>query len=108
VHLKVSDGGLREMGSWDAFRPKKLLAPRPVPSVLYMTRKYFGTKAALYSILLNVPPSIIPYKYKRNKYIALFGILISIFLFPIVIYTVLKSWNYSSKMLKEGEKIPAL
>jgi glycosyltransferase involved in cell wall biosynthesis len=108
VHLKVSDGGLREMGSWDAFRPKKLLASRPVPSVLYLTRKYFGNKAAWYNILINVPPSIIPYKYKRNKFIAVFGIFFSLCMFPIVVYTVLKSWSISSRMLKEGAKIPSL
>lgn len=108
VHLKVSDGGLREMGSWDAFRPKKLLAPRPVPSVLYLTRKYFGNKAAWLSICTNVPPSVIPYRFKRNKYIALFGMLVSIFMFPIIVVSVLKSWNISSRMLKEGAKISAL
>jgi len=34
IHLKVETGGLRQMGSWDALRPKSLFAPRPVPSVL--------------------------------------------------------------------------
>lgn len=108
THLKVSDGGLREMGSWDAFRPKKLLAPRPVPSVLYMTRKYFGTKAAILSILINVPPSLIPYKYKRNKFLAIFGLGISLLIFPLVVFTVWKSWTISTRMLKEGAKIATL
>jgi glycosyltransferase involved in cell wall biosynthesis len=108
IHLKVSDGGLREMGSWDAFRPRKILAPRPVPSVLYMTRKYFGAKAAILSILINVPPSLIPYKYKRNKFLALFGMCLSLLVFPLVVFTVLKSWTISSRMLKEGPKIGSL
>lgn len=106
--VKAATGGLREMGSWDAFRPKRLLAPRPVPSVLYMTRKYFGAKAALLSILINVPPSLIPYKYKRNKFLALFGMGISLLIFPLVVFTVLKSWTISSRMLKEGPKIATL
>jgi glycosyltransferase involved in cell wall biosynthesis len=108
IHLKVKDGGLREMGSWDAFRPKKLLAPRPIPSVLYMTRKYFGNQAAILSCIINVPPSIIPYKYKKNKLIPFFGILISILFFPLIVYTVFKSWFISSRMLKEGPKIDVL
>jgi len=28
LHLKVSEGGLREMGSWDGFRPKKMVCPQ--------------------------------------------------------------------------------
>jgi glycosyltransferase involved in cell wall biosynthesis len=108
VHLKVKDGGLREMGSWDAFRPKKLFAPRPIPSVLYLIRKYFGAKAAYISILNNVPPSLIPYKYKKNKSIYLIGAIITLLLSPLIIISVLKSWNISSRMLKEKDKIGKL
>ena len=108
IHLKVKDGGLREMGSWDAFRPKKILAPRPIPSVLYLIRKYFGSKAAWLAILINVPPSILPYKFKRNKYISLIGLIVSFFMLPIIIFTVSKSWLISSRMLKQGHKIPTL
>ncbi len=107
IHLKVSEGGLREMGSWDGFRPKKLFAPRPIPSVLYLTRKYFGNSAALRSILINVPPSLIPYKYKRSKLLVPIGLLVTLVLLPIVIYTVLKSWIIASKMLADGAKIPS-
>jgi glycosyltransferase involved in cell wall biosynthesis len=106
--VKAPTGGLREMGSWDAFRPKKLLAPRPIPSVLYMTRKYFGNQAAILSCIINVPPSIIPYKYKKNKLIPFFGIVISILIFPLIVYTIFKSWFISSRMLKEGPKIDVL
>jgi glycosyltransferase involved in cell wall biosynthesis len=103
--VKAATGGLREMGSWDAFRPKKLLAPRPVPSVLYFTRKYFGNKAAWLAILINVPPSILPYKFKRNKYISLIGVIVSFFMLPIIIFAVCKSWVVSSRMLKIGHLI---
>ena len=41
IHLKVSEGGLRQMGSWDAWSNKKWNEPKPVPSVLYLARKYF-------------------------------------------------------------------
>jgi glycosyltransferase involved in cell wall biosynthesis len=106
--VKAAEGGLREMGSWDAFRPKKLFAPRPIPSVLYLIRKYFGAKAACLSILNNVPPSLIPYRYKKNKSIYLIGSIVTFSLFPLIIISVFKSWNISSRMLKEGDKIGRL
>jgi hypothetical protein len=68
IHLKVGQGGLRQMGSWDGWRPKKFLGPRPVPSILYLFRKYHGNGAAVRSILQNVPPSIIPYQFKGINY----------------------------------------
>src|SRR5690554_6345933 len=75
VHLKVGSGGLREMGSWDAFRPKSLFAPRPIPSVLYLLRKYFGNRRAILAILKTVPQSIIPYRYKKNKKMLVLGMV---------------------------------
>ncbi|RMH19540.1 MAG: glycosyltransferase, partial [Gammaproteobacteria bacterium] len=74
LHLKVDSGGLRQMGSWDGFRPKSWLAPRPVPSVLYLCRKYFGDRAARYLLLKGVPPSLISYRYKRNPLVLLLGL----------------------------------
>lgn len=108
IHLKVGSGGLREMGSWDAFRPKKLFAPRPIPSVLYLYRKYFGRKRALLTILKTVPQSIIPYRYKKNKKMLVLGVLISIFLFPFVVLQVVVSWRLATRKLKEGAKIKKL
>ncbi len=105
IHLKVGSGGLREMGSWDAFRPKKLFAPRPIPSVLYLYRKYYGTKRSLLAILKTVPQSIIPYRYKKNKKMMVLGLLISLFLFPFVVLQVFISWRMASKKLTEGAMI---
>jgi glycosyltransferase involved in cell wall biosynthesis len=105
IHLKVGSGGLREMGSWDAFRPKKLFAPRPIPSVLYLYRKYYGTKRSLLAILKTVPQSIIPYRYKKNKKMLVLGLLISLFLFPFVVLQVFISWRLASKKLREGALI---
>ena len=105
IHLKVGSGGLREMGSWDAFRPKKLFAPRPIPSVLYLYRKYFGKKRTLLAILRTVPQSIIPYRYKKNKKMLVLGLLISLFLFPFVVLQVVISWRLASKKLMEGAMI---
>lgn len=108
VHLKVGSGGLREMGSWDAFRPKNLFSPRPIPSVLYLFRKYYGNKRAILAVFKTLPQSIVPYKYKKNKKMAVLGALISLFLFPFILFQVLVSWRLASKKLKEGEIIERL
>ncbi|MDC8000087.1 glycosyltransferase family A protein [Aequorivita todarodis] len=108
IHLKVGSGGLREMGSWDAFRPKKLFAPRPIPSVLYLYRKYFGKKRTLLAILRTVPQSIIPYRYKKNKKMLVLGLFISLFLFPFVILQVVISWRLATRKLREGAMIESL
>ncbi len=108
IHLKVGSGGLREMGSWDAFRPKNLFAPRPIPSVLYLYRKYYGRKRSLFAILRTVPQSIIPYRYKKNKKMLIVGLLISLFLFPFVLLQVCISWRLATKKLIEGAMIKKL
>ena len=99
IHLKVSQGGLRQMGSWDGWRPKKLFGPRPVPSVLYLSRKYFGTSSTIYYILNSILPSLIPYKFKSNKLLKVISFILLPLLMPIVFIQVLISWNLSDKML---------
>jgi len=78
------------------------LAPRPVPSVLYLTRKYFGNRAARYLLMKQVPPSLIPYKYKRNSALLLLGLPLAILFSPAIFWQVFKSWKESGKMLKKG------
>jgi len=108
LHLKVGSGGLREMGSWDAFRTEKWFSPRPIPSVLYFFRKYHGKKRAQLALLKTVPPSIIPYKFKRNKPMLLIGVFLSVFLLPVILIQVYKSWKLSGQKLNEGAKIDEL
>ena len=108
LHLKVGSGGLREMGSWDAFRTKKLFAARPIPSVLYFFRRYYGNLNARWALLRNIPMSIMPYQFKTNKFMLILGIFVSILLLPIVIFQVLKSWRLSSIKLKKGALIETL
>jgi glycosyltransferase involved in cell wall biosynthesis len=108
IHLKVGEGGLRQMGSWDAFRPKSIFAPRPVPSVLYLIRKYFGNSAALRVTLVNLPQSIIPYQYKGKKFILIF-LFPFIFLYsPFLLIQWVRSWRLASGMLRQGAKIEHL
>lgn len=105
LHLKVAQGGLRQMGSWDGWRPKKLLAPRPVPSVLYLSRKYFGDKAAFWLLLHQVFPSYVPYKFKKNRYLKLLSFLLLPFLLPLIVFQVSRSWVMAGRKLREGSKI---
>lgn len=108
VHLKAAEGGLRELGSWDGWRPKSLFAPRPYPSVLYFTRKYFGNRAAMYHVLQSILPSVVPYRFKRSKPAMIIGSLLGMFLLPLIIVAVFRSWSRASQMLTEGPKIPRL
>ncbi|MBZ9779426.1 glycosyltransferase family 2 protein [Psychroflexus sp. CAK8W] len=108
LHLKVGSGGLRQMGSWDGFRPKKWLDPRPIPSVVYLFRKYHGNQAARLALLKTVPSSIMPYRYKSNSLMMVVGVLISVLISPLVLVQVFKSWSLSSDKLKEGAKIEKL
>ncbi|TYA56666.1 glycosyltransferase family 2 protein [Formosa maritima] len=108
LHLKVGSGGLREMGSWDAFRTKKWFAPRPIPSVLYLYRRYFGNQAARRALWKTVPLSIMPYQFKSNKPMLVLGALLSILLLPVVLFQVFKSWHLASKKIKQGPLIEKL
>lgn len=102
IHLKVETGGLRQMGSWDALRPKKLLAPRPVPSVLYFIRQYFGNTAAWSFLAINLPSSFIPYKWKKSRVLKALSVLLLPLYLPLMIYVGRTSWNKASSMLKKG------
>lgn len=108
IDIKAGTGGLRQMGSWDAYRPRRIFGPRPVPSVLYYYRKYFGKKRCLYALLKNVPPSIMPYRYRKNKVMSVFGGIISLFLFPLVLLQVVTSWRLADEKLKKGDLIKKL
>lgn len=108
LHLKVGSGGLRQMGSWDGFRPKSWLAPRPVPSVLYLCRKYFGNRAAAYLLLKGVPPSLVSYRFKRNPFMLMLGLPLTLLLLPLVAWQVGRAWRESSRMLSIGPMIYSL
>ncbi len=108
IDVKAGTGGLRQMGSWDAFRPKKWFAPRPIPSVLYLFRRYFGNRPTLLALLKTVPPSVMPYRFKKNRKMLILGIFITVLVFPIIMIQVLQSWRLASKKLKQGPFIGEL
>ncbi|MDW5290735.1 glycosyltransferase family A protein [Formosa sp. PL04] len=108
VDVKASIGGLREMGSWDAFRTKKWFSPRPIPSVLYLYRSYFGRQAAIWALFRTVPLSIMPYQFKKNKPMLVVGLFLCVLLTPLVCFQVWKSWRLASVKLEEGALIEEL
>lgn len=108
LDVKASTGGLRQMGSWDAFRPKKWLSPRPVPSVLYFYRKYFGAYRACLAMLKSIPPSVMPYRYKKNKKMLILGIVCTPVLIPLLLVQMTISWRKATIKLKQGPKIESL
>lgn len=105
IHLKVDSGGLRQFGSWDAFRPKNIFSPRPVPSVLYLARRYFGPDAAVCMILNSLSASVIPYRYKGNRTLKMLSPMIMLLLSPLLSVQVMRSWKLSTQKLRKGPMI---
>lgn len=108
LHLKADSGGLRQMGSWDAFRPTSWWAPRPVPSVLYLLRRYYGNAVACLDLLIKIPLSIIPYRYKKDSRLFWIGGVLAFLALPLVCLQVFRSWRKSSAMLRKGPQIESL
>ena len=107
-HLKIAQGGLRDMGNWDAFRPNNIFAPRPVPSVFYFWRKYWGNKTALLSCIMTIPFALLPYKYKSTFGGSIISCFLFILLLPIIIFQVSYAWVKSTNMIKKGPVIEKL
>jgi glycosyltransferase involved in cell wall biosynthesis len=105
THLKVETGGLRQMGSWDALRPKNILAARPIPSVLYLIRKYHNSHEAILYLIKNIPQAYVPYKFKGNKIAKILMMLAFPLWLPLALISVSKSWNLSTQKLVEGSLI---
>lgn len=103
--IKASTGGLRDHGSWDSFRPTRIFAPRPVPSVLYMSRKYFGNHLSMLMLLFSVPGSVIPYRYKAKKNLKIVAGILMVVIWPFIILQVIISWSQATHKLKAGSLI---
>lgn len=108
IHLKVSEGGLRQMGSWDGFRPTSFFAPRPVPSVLYFLRRYFGKRRTLRNLMIGIPLSFLPYKLKAKKYLIIFYLPLFLLAGPLILLQAAISWKMASNMIREGPRIKKL
>ena len=108
IHLKVSGGGLREIGHWDGFRPKKLFAPKPIPSVMYMYSKYYSARLRKGAILLGIMLSNSSYKNKRKPAMLLLSIFLTILKAPLLYIQYRKSKKIAKAMLRGGDKIETL
>ena len=105
THMKTATGGLREIGGWDGLRPKNWLSPKPIPSVLYFFRKYWGNKAALHFIVQTIPVSLLPYRFKGMRKVSIISSMLFILIFPIIFIQVILSWKIANRMLEEGSNI---
>ena len=105
VHLKVNSGGLREIGHWDAFRPKKMFAPKPVPSVIYLLKKYFPQELYRNSVYLGIMLSNISFKNKGSNKMVLYSIFLTFIKLPLLAIQFHKSLALAKKKLAEGDRI---
>jgi glycosyltransferase involved in cell wall biosynthesis len=108
IDVKAPTGGLRQMGSWDAWRPTSLFAPRPIPSVLYLMRKYYGVREATLYLIKNIPQSYIPYKFKGNRKAEILILIAMPIWLPLALFSIIKSWNLATLKLRHGSIIEYL
>ncbi len=104
-HLKVSTGGLREMGSWDGFRSKKWFAPKPVPSVIYLFKKYFPPYLCRNALFIGILLSNIPYKYKGSSKMLLLSLFLTLLKAPVLVIQFYKSLLIAKKMLRQNPSL---
>ncbi len=108
IHLKVQSGGLREMGSWDGFRPMKWFAPKPVPSVIYLYKKYLPSDLANNALLIGIMLSNIPYKHKSSSRMLLLSIVLTVVKAPLLWIQFSRSKIIANRMLKNKNAIKYL
>lgn len=107
-HLLASYGGLRSAGYWTSFKPINFFKIRPIPSVIYLLRRYFPQSNLISYLLINIPLSFIPQKNEKSSTNFFIGTLIFIVALPLTIINLRKSFKRSSKMLQKGPKIKKL
>ncbi|MDB5248675.1 MAG: glycosyltransferase family 2 protein [Segetibacter sp.] len=108
VHLKVSDGGLREMGSWDGFRPKKWFAPKPIPSVVFLYKKYYPTNLYRGVMLLGMMLSNVHYRNKGSNKMLAVSIALTVVKSPLLLIQFLRARSIANKMLQRDNGIKLL
>ncbi len=108
LHLKVSSGGLRDMGSWDGFRPKKWFAPKPIPSVIYFYKKYFPKDFVREGVILGVAMSNVKFHHKSSKFMVSLSLLLSIILLPKLLIQVARAYHKANNMIRNGDQIEYL
>ncbi|MFZ1799379.1 MAG: glycosyltransferase, partial [Chitinophagaceae bacterium] len=99
IHLKVSSGGLREMGSWDGFRPTKWFAPKPIPSVLYLFKKYLPLTLYRNAVLIGFMLSNISYKQKGKSSMLLLSVFLTLIKSPLLFIQYARAKKIAKQML---------
>ncbi|MDB5193068.1 MAG: glycosyltransferase family 2 protein [Segetibacter sp.] len=108
VHLKVSDGGLREMGSWDGFRPKKWFAPKPIPSVVFLYKKYYPKHLYRSVIMLGILLSNVHYRNKNSNKMLALSLALAVVKSPLLLIQFLRARSIANKMIKKDDGIKLL
>ena len=108
IHLKVAAGGLREIGHWDGFRPKKWFAPKPLPSVVYLFKKHYPKALYREAILMGLMLSNVSYKNKRSSNMLALSVFLTVLKSPLLLVQFLKSRSRANTMLRSGDKIEYL
>jgi glycosyltransferase involved in cell wall biosynthesis len=108
VHLKVKDGGLREIGSWDGYRTKKWFQPKPVPSVVFQYKKYLPGNLSRYAIIIGMLLSNVHLKHKKSKAMMFLSALLFVLKSPLLLVQYLKSRKIAEKMLEKDNGIERL
>lgn len=108
VHLKVSDGGLREMGSWDGFRPKRWFAPKPIPSVVFLFKKYYPKHLYRGMMLLGIMLSNVSYRNKKSNKMLALSVMLTALKSPLLLIQFLRARHQANIMLKHNNGIKAL
>jgi glycosyltransferase involved in cell wall biosynthesis len=102
IHLKVDTGGLREMTGWDAFRPKKWLAPKPVPSVIYLYKKYFPPKLYRNALVIGFMLSNVSYKNKKSGNMLLMSAFLALIKSPVLLLQFWRANILAKRMLNNS------
>ncbi|MDZ4757548.1 MAG: glycosyltransferase family A protein [Bacteroidota bacterium] len=105
LHLKVSEGGLRQDGHWDAFHSQKWLDAIPIPSVTFLYRSYFNKLNIKVGMTTGLISATIPFNLKKYRSFLPLTFVLLLLKLPLTLLGFMKSWNISSKMMKEGSKI---
>ena len=108
IHLKVSNGGLREIGSWDGYRSKKWLSPKPVPSVVFLYKKYYPKSLYRGMMFLGLMISNLHYKSKANKNMIAVSLALAVIKSPLLLIQFLKARKIANKMLEKDDGIKLL
>ena len=108
VHLKAATGGLRTFGSWDSYRQRGLFTPRPLPSVVYYSRRFFSPRQAREALLIGLAQSVVPYHLKRRADRAQWAraVAVEAVALPISAVRVARSLRAARRMLAGGPQIP--